>query len=267
MTDKAPSVISRHHHGKCRQVNTGDQVGIAGFIITGGSAQVVLRALGPTLTSYGIDAALVDPTLELHDDAGAIIATNDDWQETQATEIEALGLAPYNPSESAIVRTLAPGSYTAIIQGKDEATGVGLVEAYDVSSHAGVKFGDISTRGFVDQGQNVMIGGFIASGQPGAGDAVEVVVRGLGPSLAAFGVTDTLPDPAIDLYNANGDTIASNDDWKATQQSELEAVGLAPADDREAALLTTLLAGPYTVVLHGKGADTGNGLIEAYSIR
>lgn len=249
------------------QVNTGDQVGIAGFIITGGSAQVVLRAIGPTLTSYGIDAALADPTLELHDDTGAILATNDNWQDTQASEIETLGLAPFNPSESAIVRTLAPGSYTAIIQGKDGGTGVGLVEAYDVSTDAGVKFGDISTRGFVDKDQNVMIGGFIASGQPSAGDAVEVVVRGLGPSLAASGVTGTLQDPALDLYNANGDIIASNDNWKTTQQSELEAVGLAPGDDREAALLTSLLAGPYTVVLRGKGTATGNGLIEAYSIR
>ena len=248
------------------EVKTGDQVGIAGFIITGGTAQVVVRAIGPSLASYGIDGPLADPTLELHDSTGAVIASNDNWGDSQAAELESLGLSPYNSLESAIVRTLAPGSYTAIIQGKDGATGVGLVEAYNVTSAPGVKFGDISTRGFVDQGENVMIGGFIVSGQPSAGDAEEVVVRGLGPSLASLGVSGTLQDPVLDLYNGNGDVIASDDNWKDSQATEIEAAGLAPTDDREAAILTTLLAGAYTAVLHGKGTATGNGLIEAYGI-
>ena len=261
-TSKLPNISTR------LEVKTVDQVGIAGFIITGtGEMTVVVRAIGPSLANYGVDGTLQDPTLELRDSSGALLASNDNWGDTQASEIEGTGLAPYSELESAIVRTLSPGQYTAIIQGKDATTGVGLVEAYGINPPADTKFGNISTRGFVDQGQNVMIGGFIISGQPSAGDAAQVVVRGLGPSLTQSGVSDVLPDPTLELHNANGWLVASNDDWKDTQSAEIEATGLAPTDDREAAIVTTLLSGAYTAILRGKDTATGNGLIEVYDLQ
>ncbi len=187
------------------RVQTGDNVLIGGFIVTGTEAKrVILRALGPSLTGLGVPGALADPTLELHAGNGATIATNDDWKETQQAEIEATGIAPTNDLESAIVRTLDPGAYTAIVRGKNNATGVGLVEAYDLAQAAKSQLGNMSTRGFVNAGDNVMIGGFIIGGHGGADG--KVIVRALGPSLTALGVPMALEDPTLELHNGNGAT-------------------------------------------------------------
>ncbi len=245
-------------------VRTGDQVLIGGFIIAGtGPKRVILRAIGPSLSSAGISAPLADPFLELHASDQSLITTNDNWRDSKAADIEATGLAPASDLESALVMTLDPGSYTVIVKGKEGATGVGLIEAYDLDPRAASQLVNISTRGFVEPGNNVMIGGFILGG--GATSA-EVLVRALGPSLGQFGVTGTLADPTLELHDENGMLIRSNDNWRDTQQSEIEATGLQPAEDVESALLETLAPGPYTAIVAGKNGLAGVALVEVYRI-
>jgi hypothetical protein len=251
-------------------VRTGDNAGIGGFIISGtGPKTVILRAIGPSLTADGVPGALQDPTLELHNHTGALIAFNDNWRDTQQSTIQATGLAPEDNRESAIVQTLAPAAYTAIVRGKGGASGVALVEAYDLDPNANSKLANISTRGFVDTGDNVMIGGFIIGGGLGVNGAgsEEVLVRGLGPSLTQRGVPNALQDPTLDLHDGNGAIIASNDNWKDTQQSEIQATGLAPSNDRESAILATIVQGNYTAILRGKNNTTGVGLVEVYKVQ
>ena len=251
-------------------VQTGDNVGIGGFILTGvDPKKVLLRALGPSLVAAGVPGALSDPTLQLHDHTGAIIAFDNDWKDSQQTEIQNTGLAPGDDHEAAIVQTLSPGAYTAIVRGNGNTTGVGLIEVYDVDVNANSILANISTRGFAGTGDNVMISGEIIGGGLGAngGGSVKVLIRGLGPSLAQFQVPNTLSDPMLELHDGNGAIIASNDNWKDTQQSAIQATGLAPSDDRESAILTILTKGGYTAILRGKNNTTGIALIEAYKIQ
>jgi hypothetical protein len=251
-------------------VQTGDNVGIGGFIINGTvPKKVILRAIGPSLTARGVSGALQDPTLELHDHTSATIAFNDNWKDSQQSAIQATGLAPSDDRESAIVQTLAPGAYTAIVRGSGNTSGVGLIEAYDLDLSANSKLANISTRGFVSTGDDVMIGGFIVGGGLGVNGAgsEEVLVRGLGPSLTQRGVPNALQDPTLDLHDGNGAIIASNDNWKDTQQSEIQATGLAPSNDRESAILATLVQGNYTSILRGKNNTTGVGLVEVYKVQ
>jgi hypothetical protein len=249
-------------------VLTGDNVLIGGFIIGGtDNKKVVLRAIGPSLSSppFNLTGALTDPTIELHDGTGAIIATNDNWKDTQQTDIAATGLAPTDDLESAILRTLPPGNYTAIVRGKDNGTGVGLVEAYDVDLSANAKLSNISTRGFVDINDNVMIGGFIV----GTGGSAKVLVRAIGPSLSnpPFNLTGVLADPTVSLFDAHGTMVASNDNWKDTQQADIQATGLAPTDDHESAILATLPSGSYTIIVRGANNTTGVGLVEVFNVQ
>ncbi len=221
-----------------------------------------MRGIGPSFGGLVADA-LADPTLELHAGDGSLIATNNNWKSDQQAEIEATGLAPTNDLESAIVATL-PGngaSYTAILKGNGGTTGVGLVEAYDLDTAANSKLANISTRGFVDSGDNVLIGGFIA----GEGVA-DVIVRAIGPSLAVVGVSGALQNPTLELHNNFGATLASNDDWKDSQQAEIAATGLQPSDDLESAILATLPPGAYTAVVRGIDGTTGVGLVEIYNL-
>jgi len=246
------------------QVLTDSNVLIGGFIISGSAPKkVIVRAIGPSLGDFGVQGALANPTLELHEPDGTVI-TNDDWKDDQQPDIEATGLEPMNDLESAIVETLAPGPYTAIVQGKDGTTGIGLVEAYDLDQPVDSELANISTRGFIDTGDNVMIGGFII-GPEGLGDAT-VLVRGIGPSLADFGVPGALQDPTLELHDGSGNTLMTNDDWKDDQQSEIEATGLAPSDDRESAILSTLAPGAYTAIVRGALDTTGVGLVEVYHL-
>ena len=251
-------------------VQTGDGVGIGGFILTGvDPKKVVVRALGPSLTGLGVPGALQDPTLQLHDHTGATIAFNDNWKDTQQSAIQATGLAPSDDHEAAMVQTLSSGGYTAIVQGIGNTTGVGLIEVYDVDTNANSILANISTRGFAGTGDNVMIGGEIIGrglGANGAG-SVKVLIRGLGPSLTQANVAGALQDPTLELHDGNGAIIASNDNWKDTQQSAIQATGLAPSDDRESAILTILTKGGYTAILRGKNNTTGIALIEAYKIQ
>ena len=246
-------------------MQTGDKVSIGGIIITEGEAKrVLLRAIGPSLAAFGVTDPLPDPILELHAGDGTLITSNDNWKDsTEMIDIEETGLAPSNDLESAIIRTLDPGLYTAVVNGKNGVTGVGLVEAYDLDVSATSQLGNLSTRGFVETGTNVMIGGFILGG---GGAETTVVARGIGPSLTDFGVTDALPDPTLELHDSNGALIQSNDNWKDDQQTAIEATGLQPTNDLESAVLATLAPGAYTAIVAGSGGVTGVALVEVYRL-
>ena len=247
-------------------VGTGENVLIGGFIVTGDAPKVLLvRAIGPSLTNFGVPNALSDPTLRLQDSANHV-TVNDNWRDTQEQFILETGLPPTDNRESAIVAGLDPGNYTAIVEGHGGATGIALVEVYDlgtasVDGSGRAKLGDISTRGFVDTGDNVMIGGFIIQRV-----ATKVVVRAIGPSLSAFGVNGALPDPTLELKNSSGSTLIGNDDWQQGQAAEIQQAGLAPNDPHESAVVATLPPGLYTAIVSGKGGATGLALVEVYAL-
>jgi hypothetical protein len=244
------------------RVLPGDSALIAGFIITGSDTKrVIIRGIGPSLT--GVQGALANPTLELFNSQGQRFLSNDDWT-TNRTEVEETGIPPAHDLESAIVVTLGPGAYTAVLRGQNNAAGIGVVEVYDLNPGANSELANIGSRGSVGSGDNVMIGGFIVGGS-GQADA-RVVVRGIGPSLAAFGVTGALQDPIVDLKNANGTTLLSNDDWQQGQPAEINQLNLAPSDNRESALVISLPHGNYTAILRGKGGTTGIALVEVYHV-
>lgn len=241
----------------------GDSAPIAGFIITGTQAKkVVIRGIGPSLTKAGVSGALANPTLELHQ-GSKLIASNDDWRSAQAAVV-ATGVPPTNNAESAIVRTLAPGAYTAVLRGKNNSTGVGLIEVYDLNTATKSTLANISTRGAVGTGDNVLIGGLAVVGKTGS---VKVAVRALGASLAALGVHGALFDPTLEIYNASGTRIASNDNWQSTQKAALTAAKIAPTRDTESALITTLPAGRYTAIVRGKNNTAGVGLVDVYTLK
>jgi hypothetical protein len=192
------------------------------------------------------------------------VVTNDNWKDTQEAAIKATGVAPTDDHESAILATLAPGAYTAIVSGKNNTTGIAVVQAYDLAPTVG-EFGNIATRGFVDTGDNVMIGGFIVGGGT-AGTNATVLIRGIGPSLTKDGVTGALQDPTLELHDANGNVLKSNDNWMSTQEAAIKATGIAPTNAKESAILATLAPGSYTAIVRGKNNTTGVGLVEVYSI-
>ncbi len=254
-------------------VGTGNNVLIGGIIIQGSvGKRVIIRAIGPELTSHGVPGALQDPTLELHDSSGALIGQNDNWHTTilggvitsdQVAAIQATNLAPSDNRESTIVATLDPGDYTAIMRGVNSTIGNGLVEVYDLDAGADSRLANISARGFVQTGDNVMIGGFILNQ---SGNAT-VLTRAIGPELTQHHVPNALQDPTLELHNINGALIASNDNWRNNQEQAIEATGLAPTDDRESAILSTLNPGNYTAIVRGTNNSTGNALVEVYVLQ
>jgi hypothetical protein len=237
---------------------------IGGFIITGTAPKkVIVRGIGPSLKGI-VPGVLQDPILELYQ-GNTLLASNDNWREHEA-EVIATTIPPVNDLESAIVTTLNPGTYTAILRGKDSGNGVGLVEAYDLSTGANAKLANISTRGFVDRDDNVMICGVIVGGGSG-GATTQLLIRALGPSLSKVGVSGALADPTLELYDGNGTTIATNNDWKDTQQAAIEATTIPPSDPKESAILQLFPAGSYTAIVRGKDNSTGIGLVEAYNLQ
>jgi len=247
-------------------VETGQGVAIAGFIITGTqSRQVVIRGLGPTLTQDGVSGALADPFLSVFDSKGKVLWNNNNWKDSQQAEIEATGLEPTNDLESAIVQALEPGKYTAILSGRNSTSGIGLVEVYDLSPSFPLRaqLTNVSTRGFVGTGQAVMIGGFIAGG---GSNSIQVLVRGLGPSLTQHGVSGALANPILSLFDSNGNVLRNNNNWKDSQQAGIQATGLAPPNDFESAILQDLGPGNYTAILSGRNNTTGIGLVEIYRL-
>lgn len=244
-------------------VGAGEREMIAGFIVRGsGSKQVIVRALGPSLAQAGIAGALGDPALALRDNNGALLYANDDWQESDAANIQASGVAPGDGAEAAIVTTAAAGNYTAELAGSHATTGVALLEIYDLAQDASAQLTNISTRAFVGTGNSVMIAGFIL----GNGSTAKVLLRALGPTLASSGVAAPLTDPTLTLFDSQGTPVAFDDDWKDAQQDEVIASGIPPTHDREAAIVATLPAGSYTAVVAGKNGETGIGLVELYAL-
>jgi hypothetical protein len=242
-------------------VSAGQYQAIAGFTITGTEPkQVVIRGLGPTLTNLITHRVLADPMLGLYDGSGTLIFSNNDWKDTQQTAIEATGLAPSFDVESAILIPLQPGKYTAILSGYPGGLllPIGLVEVYDINPGVSAELTNVSTRGLVLGGDGVIIGGFISDG------STQVVVRGLGPTLAQFGVGGALANPVVSLFDGNGNLVSTNNNWKDTQQTAIQATGLAPPNELEAAILAPVAAGNYTAILSGNGGGTGIGLIEVY---
>jgi hypothetical protein len=246
-------------------VDTGERVCIAGFIITGDvPKKVLLRGIGPSLAANGVPTPLANPTLTLFDNAGSVKTTNDDWRNSpDAAEIMNTGIPPRNDFESAIIATLTPGQYTVQLAGKDGGTGIGVVEVYDLQSGTSSALANLSTRGYVSPGDNVLIGGLII----GSGDYPVIVLRALGPSVGSAGVINFLPEPTLELYDGNGATIAFDDGWKIPYFQPLRAANLAPSQDNESAIVAPFLTpGNYTAIVRGKGHDTGVALIEVYRI-
>jgi hypothetical protein len=250
-------------------VQTGDNVGIGGFIVTGTAPKhVLLRAIGPSVT--GVPGVLTDPVLELHRPGGLPTITNDNWQDdpAQGAAIYATGIAPTNNLESAIDATLNPGAYTAVVRGKDNTSGIALIEVYDLNQAVLAKLANISTRAFVGTANDIVIAGFIlGNNSPQAGSG-RIVVRGVGPSLTALGVPNALADPTLELRDSNGAVLQTNNDWHDNPGyvEELTAAGLALTNNLESGIAATLPPGLYTALLAGQNNGTGVGLVEVYDI-
>jgi hypothetical protein len=262
-------------------VQTGEHVMIGGFIVQGpGPKRVIIRALGPELTPFGINNPLVNPTLELHDETGALIGRNDNWQTTilggvitgnQVNDIRSSGHAPTAASESAIIANLQPGNYTAVVRGANNSTGVALVEVYDLNPVGSSSLGNISTRSFVQAGENVMIGGFIVQGN----GTKRVIIRAIGPELIQFGIPDALPNPKLELHDGAGGLIATNDNWQMTilggvitsnQVNGIRNSGHAPTAPSESAIIANLQPGNYTAIVRSVSNTNGVALVEVYDL-
>ena len=246
------------------RVQTGDNVGIGGFIVTGTAPKrVLIRAIGPSLTGFGVPDVLADPVLELHGPGTFTTITNDNWKQTQVAEIEATGIPPTNDLESAIAATLFPGAYTAIVTGNGNTSGVALVEVYDLDQAVDSKLANLSTRAFVSTGDNIVIAGFLLGG---SGNSDRVVVRGIGPSLTPLGINNPVPNPSLELRDTNGALLVENNDWQdnAAQAAEVTAAGLAPSQNLESAIAATLPPGLYTALLSGLNGSIGIGVVEVY---
>lgn len=239
-------------------VGTGEDVLIGGFIVTGTQAKrVIIRGIGPSLPLPG---KMLDPTLALHDASGAVIGSNDNWsQNANSQEIVESGVAPSSPSEAALLMSLAPGSYTAVLSGAGQTSGTAVVEVYDLDPAADSKLANISTRAAVQTGDNVLIGGLIVVGQSNA----DVIVRAIGPSLPVAGA---MANPTLELRNANGAALASNDNWRSTQQNAIINTGVPPTHDAESAIVTSFSPGSYTAIVRGANGTTGVAVVEVYQL-
>jgi hypothetical protein len=246
-------------------IRTGDGAGIGGFILQGSAPRkVMIRAIGPSLNVDGrlVEGRLQDPELTLYDRDGKVIASNDDWRSSQEAEIRESGIEPRHDKEAAVLIRLEPNDYTAVIRGVGGTSGIGLIEIYDIESSETARLANISTRGVVDGGDNILIGGFILEG----GAAQKLLVRVIGPDLSSRGVPGALQDPVVELRDSNGALLMRNDNWKQNQQTEIEATGIPPTVDTESALLMTLGSGNYTALVSGKDDTTGVALIEVYNL-
>jgi hypothetical protein len=238
-------------------VGTGEDVLIGGIIITGTtSKRVILRAISPPLG----ENVLQDPILYLHDSSN-LLQTNDDWRYGPELEIEASQLAPPGDYDSTVIAVLAPGNYTAITRGYANSTGIALVEAYDPDPASGSRLAQMSTRGHVRTGDDILVGGFVV-----LNGATRVLLRAIGPELMAFNISDALQDPTLELRDGNGSLIEANDDWKNDNQQAISDTGLAPTNDRESAIVRNLVPASYTALIRGKNDSTGIALVEIYRL-
>ena len=241
---------------------------IAGFIISpaaGSNKAVVLRGIGPSLSAFGITGALQDPVVELHGSNGSLITSNDNWKDTQRSQIEGTIFQPADDRESVILATLSPAAYTAILSGKNNGVGIGVIEVYDNNQAANSQLAQISTRGLVQGGNSVMIAGFILGNSQ---NNTHVAIRGIGPSLSQFGISHPLPDPTLELRDANGVLLIANANWTddPVSAAQLTANSLAPSNTKESGIFTTLPAGQFTAILAGKNGG-GIGVVEVYNLK
>jgi hypothetical protein len=270
-TTPAPTPPRRRLVNIATRVNVqgGENDGIAGFIKRNGSTQrVMVRGIGP---SIGFSGTLADPVLKVYDSTHAQIATNDNWRSTQQAEISATGLAPANDKESVVIINLAGAAahsdYTAVLSGVNGATGIGLVEVYDLDAESFADLGNVSTRGLVGTGPNVLIGGLTVRDDSVTNQPPGILLRGIGPSLSASGVSKPLQDPFIELHDSQGALVVSNDDWgSGPDAAALTTSGFAPANPKESAIIRTVAPGAYTVILSGVNGGTGVGVVEAYNL-
>lgn len=248
------------------RVQTGDNVVIAGFILTGSAPKnIVVRGIGPSLRANGqpVPGRLANPALSLFDADGGLLGANDDWNTSpQRQQLIDLGLAPSNARESAGLLSLQPGAYTAVLSGVDNESGIGLVELYDVQQGAPANAVNISTRARVQADDNVMIGGFIVGGS----QVQRLIVRAIGPSLSRQGIDGVLQNPTLEVVNSSGTAIATNDNWRTDQEGDISATGLAPTNDAESAIVGSVSPGNYTAIVRGAGEATGVGLVEVYRL-
>lgn len=249
------------------RVQPGDNALFGGFIITGSDPKrILLRAIGPSLKSGNapVPGRLDDPTIELFDGNGASLEMNDNWKDSRSrAEIEASGFAPGDDRDSVIARVVNPGLYTAVVRGKNNASGIAVVEVYDRSQIGDGQLANISSRGFVETNDNVLIAGFIVGSQP---TGTRVIARGIGPSLKP-GVPNALSDPTIEIYDSNGTSLGTNDNWKdSPDRAEIEAAGIAPKNDAEAAIVLPVQPAQYTAIVRGKNQSSGVGVVEIYNV-
>ncbi len=247
-------------------VGTGDRVAIAGFILDGDPGQsrrIILRGLGASLGVNGapFPGHLADPLIELHNASGALIASNDDWPNApQAAELLRSGFAPGDARQAALAVTLPVGAYSVVLRGANGSSGVGLIEVYDVGAVGGARLLNLSGRGWVGTGDNVLIGGVTVRSL-----RQRLLLRAIGPELTVFGVSGALQNPVLELHNANGALIASNDDWQTgIDHAAISTTGLAPRDAREPAILLPPGAGQFTAIVRGASGSTGVALLEMY---
>jgi hypothetical protein len=244
---------------------------IGGFIVTGNQTKyVVIRGVGPSLAQNGVpsNAVLQDPVIQLNRADGTVIAMNDNWKDDPANQSQFGGTVyePKDDRESLLLATLHGGAYTVFVSGRNQTQGIGLVEIYDINSKGEPELANLSTRGYVGQENDVMIGGFILGNEAGS---VDIALRGLGPSLASAGLSNVLPDPALELHDAQGSGVAANDDWESdpVTAAQLTSHRLGLPNTKESGLFVTLPPGQYTSILHGKSAGTGIGLVEVYNLK
>jgi hypothetical protein len=241
------------------RIETGDKVLFGGFIVTGPDPKrVILRALGPSLP---IADKLADPVLELHDSSGTLLERNDNWMESANKQaIIDSSIPPSNALESAIVRILPPAAYTAIVRGTNNGTGTGVIELYDLDASATSTLANISTRGFVQTGDNVLIAGVIVAGEA----TQKVVIRATGPSLP---IPEKLANPTLELRDNNGALLEANDDWmeSANKQAIMDST-VQPSNDLEPALVRVLTPGGYTAIVRGEDGTTGISVVEVYAL-
>jgi hypothetical protein len=246
------------------RVQSGENVLIGGLIVTGNDKKkVIIRAIGPSLSAV-FDGALQDTTLELYQ-GDTLLASNDNWKDSQRQEIEDTTIPPSDDRESAIVYTVDPGFYTAIMSGKGATSGIGVIEVYDLDQAANSQLANIASRGFVEAGENVMIGGLIVGGN-GTSDA-RILLRAIGPSLGLAGVAGALGDPVMELRDANGEVVRENDNWQDTQAADIVGTTIPPSHPAESAIVINLPSGNYTAVVRGKNGGVGVGLVEVYNLR
>jgi hypothetical protein len=249
-------------------VKTGDSVGIGGFIIrTTSPKRLLIRGTGPSLSGFIGSGFLADPILEIKNASGTVIASNDDWRSSQQAEISASGLAPVNDKEAAVIVNLPGGNYTAILQGKNNGQGIGLVEIYDIGAESKADLGNIATRGLVGAGDEVLIGGFIVRDVSFQNQPQRILIRGIGPSIPTTQLPNPLQDPFLELHDAQGTIITSNDDWQSSPDAAaISQTTIAPTNPKESAILRTLAPGAYTAVMRGVSGGTGIGLVEIYNL-